>query len=44
VLDCSSFDGDLTTRLGLPKPQGTLCVVGLPDEPFTFQGFGLIGV
>jgi uncharacterized zinc-type alcohol dehydrogenase-like protein len=43
VLDCSSFDGNLTTRLGLPKPQGTLCVVGLPDEPFTFQGFNLLG-
>lgn len=42
VLDCSSFDGNLTSRLGLTKPQGTLCVVGLPDEPFSFQGFGLI--
>jgi D-arabinose 1-dehydrogenase-like Zn-dependent alcohol dehydrogenase len=42
VLDTSAFDGEITQRILLTKPTGTLCMVGVPDVPFTFNGFALI--
>lgn len=42
VLDTSAFDGEITQRILLTKASGTLCIVGVPDVPFTFNGFALI--
>jgi D-arabinose 1-dehydrogenase-like Zn-dependent alcohol dehydrogenase len=42
VLDTSAFDGEISGRIHLTKFGGILCLVGLPDVPFTFNGMLLI--
>ena len=42
VLDCVSAPHDLNVYLGLLRLDGTLCQVGLPDEPLPVSGFSLV--
>ena len=42
ILDCVSAPHDLNEYLGLLRLDGTLCQVGLPDEPLPVAGFSLV--
>jgi uncharacterized zinc-type alcohol dehydrogenase-like protein len=42
ILDCVSAPHDLNAYLNLLRLDGTLCLVGLPETPFTVSPFGII--
>lgn len=42
ILDCVSAPHDLNEYLGLLRLDGTLCQVGLPDQPLPVSAFSLI--
>jgi uncharacterized zinc-type alcohol dehydrogenase-like protein len=42
ILDCVSAPHDLNAYLGLLKLNGTLCQVGLPEQPLPVSGFALV--
>ena len=42
ILDCVSAPHDLNEYLGLLKLNGSLCQVGLPDEPLPVSAFALV--
>ena len=42
ILDCVSAPHDLNAYLGLLRLDGTLCQVGLPDQPLPVSAFSLI--
>ena len=42
ILDCVSAPHDLNEYLGLLRLDGTLCQVGLPDQPLPVVGFSLV--
>lgn len=42
ILDCVSAPHDANEYLGLLRLNGTLCVVGLPDEPFSISAFSTV--
>jgi len=42
ILDCVSAPHDLNEYLGLLRLDGTLCQVGLPDQPLPVSGFSLV--
>ncbi len=42
ILDCVSAPHDLNTYLGLLRLDGTLCQVGLPDQPLPVSAFSLV--
>ncbi len=41
ILDCVSAPHDMDALLGQLKLDGTLCLVGLPDEPLSLQPFSV---
>lgn len=43
ILDCVSADHDINAYLALLKRDGTLCIVGAPENPQPIQVFSLIG-
>ena len=42
ILDCVSAPHDIDRLLGQLKLNGTLCLVGLPDQPLSVQPFSLV--
>jgi uncharacterized zinc-type alcohol dehydrogenase-like protein len=42
ILDCVSAPHDLNAYLSLLRLDGTLCLVGLPETPFSVSPFGMI--
>jgi uncharacterized zinc-type alcohol dehydrogenase-like protein len=42
ILDCVSAPHDMDAYLSLLKLNGTLCLVGLPDQPLSVQPFSLL--
>jgi uncharacterized zinc-type alcohol dehydrogenase-like protein len=42
ILDCVSAPHDINAYMNLLKLNGTLCLVGLPEEPLSVSPFGLI--
>jgi uncharacterized zinc-type alcohol dehydrogenase-like protein len=42
ILDCVSAPHDMDAYLALLKLNGTLCLVGLPDQPLSVQPFSLL--
>ncbi len=42
ILDCVSAPHDLNTYLGLLRLDGTLCQVGLPEQPLPVNAFSLV--
>jgi alcohol dehydrogenase (NADP+) len=42
ILDCVSAPHDIDAYLGLLRLNGTLCLVGLPDEPISISPFAII--
>ncbi len=42
ILDCVSAPHDLNVYLGLLRLDGTLCQVGLPDQPLPVSAFSLV--
>jgi uncharacterized zinc-type alcohol dehydrogenase-like protein len=42
ILDCVSAPHDMNEYLGLLRRDGTLCLVGLPDQPITISPFTII--
>jgi uncharacterized zinc-type alcohol dehydrogenase-like protein len=42
ILDCVSAPHDLNAYLGLLRLNGTLCQVGLPDQPLPVSAFALV--
>jgi uncharacterized zinc-type alcohol dehydrogenase-like protein len=42
ILDCVSAPHDMNAYLGLLKLNGTLCLVGLPDQPLSVAPFSLL--
>ena len=42
ILDCVSAPHDLNTYLGLLRLNGTLCLVGLPEEPSSVSSFSTV--
>ena len=42
ILDCVSAPHDMDALLGQLRLDGTLCLVGLPDEPLSIQPFSLL--
>jgi alcohol dehydrogenase (NADP+) len=42
ILDCVSAPHDMNAYLGLLRLNGTLCLVGLPDEPVSISPFAII--
>lgn len=39
ILDCASAQHDMNEYLGLLRLDGTLCMVGLPDQPLSISSF-----
>ena len=42
IIDCVSAPHDMNAYLGLLRRDGTLCLVGLPDEPISIAPFSII--
>ena len=42
ILDCVSAPHDMNAYLNLLRLDGTLCLVGLPEEPISISPFGII--
>jgi uncharacterized zinc-type alcohol dehydrogenase-like protein len=42
ILDCVSAPHDMNAYLSLLRLDGTLCLVGLPDEPVSISPFAII--
>jgi uncharacterized zinc-type alcohol dehydrogenase-like protein len=42
ILDCVSAPHDMNAYLGLLRRDGTLCLVGLPDQPISISPFAII--
>jgi uncharacterized zinc-type alcohol dehydrogenase-like protein len=42
IIDCVSAPHDMNAYLGLLRRDGTLCLVGLPDEPVSISPFAII--
>jgi uncharacterized zinc-type alcohol dehydrogenase-like protein len=42
ILDCVSAPHDMNAYLGLLRRDGTLCLVGLPDQPVSISPFAII--
>ncbi|ADW70065.1 NAD(P)-dependent alcohol dehydrogenase [Granulicella tundricola] len=42
ILDCVSAPHDMNTYLGLLRLNGTLCLVGLPEEPLSISAFSTV--
>jgi len=42
ILDCVSAPHDMNAYLNLIKLDGTLCLVGLPDQPLSVAPFSLL--
>ena len=42
ILDCVSAPHDINAYLALLKLDGTLCLVGLPDQPLSVAPFSLL--
>ena len=42
ILDCVSAPHDVNAYLNLLRLNGTMCLVGLPDEPVSISPFGII--
>jgi uncharacterized zinc-type alcohol dehydrogenase-like protein len=42
ILDCVSAPHDMNQYLGLLRLDGTLCMVGLPDEPLSVSAFSTV--
>lgn len=43
ILDCVSADHDINTYLSLLKRDGTLCLVGAPENPLAITAFAILG-
>jgi uncharacterized zinc-type alcohol dehydrogenase-like protein len=43
ILDCVSADHDINTYLSLLKRNGTLCLVGAPENPLAVTAFAVLG-
>jgi len=42
ILDCVSADHDVNAYLGLLKRDGTLCLVGVPEQPVSVSAFSVV--
>ena len=42
ILDCVSAPHDINAYLGLLRREGTLCLVGLPDQPVSISPFAIL--
>jgi uncharacterized zinc-type alcohol dehydrogenase-like protein len=43
ILDCVSADHDINSYLSLLKRDGTLCLVGAPENPLAVTAFAILG-
>ncbi|MEG9434788.1 NAD(P)-dependent alcohol dehydrogenase [Edaphobacter sp. HDX4] len=43
ILDCVSADHDINSYLSLLKRDGTLCLVGAPENPLAVSAFSILG-
>ncbi len=43
ILDCVSADHDVAAYLSLLKRDGTLCTVGVPEDPIKINAFAVLG-